>query len=78
MNELHSRANSRAASRAMSHLSARSKDSNGEPINKFDPKLKFHLLHQAAEQVDKARRDADELRKKAENEFKEAANIIMP
>ena len=76
--DLNSRANSMASQRTYSHLSAKSRDSAGEPINKFYPKLKFALLHQAADQVGRARRDADELRKKAELEFKEASNIIMP
>lgn len=49
-----------------------------QPIKKFDPKLKHELLDQNNVKVARARRAATEARTKAETQFRNAQNVIMP
>ena len=47
-------------------------------MNHFDPHLKEELLAQHKAQVERAERDAEEERAKAEMKYHTAANIVMP
>lgn len=44
-------------------------DPHADLINKFDPKLKHQLMDEQSAKVSRARRDADDARKKAEAAF---------
>lgn len=78
--KLRTASNASEASKAMSKRSGSqgSRTHSLDDVNKFDPKLKHQLLEQQAQLVGKARRDADEMRKKAEQEFTSGANIYWP
>ena len=51
---------------------------SGDEINKFDPKLKAQLFAEQKEKDERAKRDIEEERKRAEQEFTSGANIYWP
>lgn len=53
-------------------------DGEGNKIQKFDPKLKQELLKLQEHKVASRRLQADEERKKAEANFENCDNVIMP